>query len=111
MSVRAHGNGFSVALLFFAFVCVVLGILIFKSGFLPRALGVLMMIAGACYATQSFALILMPALADRLFPAILIPSFIGELSLCLWMLIKGVNEERWLARAAETGDPGRTPAT
>jgi len=102
MSVRAHGNGFSIALLFFAFVCLFLGTLIFKSGFLPRAIGVGMMIAGVCYGTDSYLLVLTPALADRLFPAILIPSFIGELSFCLWLLIKGVNVERWRARAIGT---------
>jgi hypothetical protein len=100
MSVRAHGNGFSIALLFFALVCVFLGILIFKSGFLPRAIGVGMMIAGVCYGTDSFLIILTPVFADRLFPAILIPSFIGELSFCLWLLTKGVNVENWRARKA-----------
>jgi hypothetical protein len=40
-------------------------------------------------------LILSPSLADRLFPVILMPAFVGELSLCLWLLFKGVNAERW----------------
>ena len=105
IAVRAHGYGFSVALLFFAFTCVFLGILIFESGFLPKSVGVLMQIAGVCYATDSFLLILMPAVADRLFPGILIPSFIGELSLCLWMLIRGVNAERWRARSGSRPRP------
>jgi len=45
----------------------------------------------------SFALILSPSLADRLFPAILLPAFVGETSLCLWLLVKGVNVEKWVA--------------
>jgi hypothetical protein len=45
-------------------------------------------------------LILAPSVADRLFPGILIPAFIGETSLCLWLLIKGVNIEKWNAQAS-----------
>jgi hypothetical protein len=52
-----------------------------------------MQIAGLSYLINSFALILAPSLANRLFPAILVPAFIGELSLCLWLLVKGVNVE------------------
>jgi hypothetical protein len=58
-----------------------------------------MQIAGICYLTNSFALVLSPGVANRLFPAILVPSFIGELSLCLWLLVKGVNVEKWNEKA------------
>jgi len=40
-----------------------------------------------------------PAVANRLFPAILVPAFIGEASLCLWLLVKGVNVEKWEEKA------------
>ena len=60
LTVRSHGYGFGVALIFFGCVCLIDGYLIFKSGFLPRAIGVLMQIAGLCYLTNSFALILAP---------------------------------------------------
>jgi hypothetical protein len=99
LSVRSHGYGFGVALIFFGCVCLLLGYLIFKSGYLPKAVGVLMQIAGLSYLTDSFTLILAPSLANRLFPAILVPAFIGEASLCLWLLVKGVNAEKWKARA------------
>ena len=42
----------------------------------------------------SFAMLVAPGVANRLFPAILFPSFIGELSLALWLLVKGVNPEK-----------------
>lgn len=100
LAVKAHSYGFGVALIFFGFECLVLGYLIFKSGFLPKTIGVLMQIAGWCYLINSFALILAPAFANRLFPAILLPSFVGEASLCLWLLVKGVNAERWKEAAA-----------
>ena len=95
LTLKSHGYGFGVSLLFFGCFCVVIGRVIYKSGFLPRTIGVLMQIAGLCYLTDSFALILNPSFANRLFPAILLPAFVGEVSLCLWLLFKGVNVQRW----------------
>jgi uncharacterized protein DUF4386 len=95
LSVKAHSYGLGVALIFFGCECLVLGYLIFKSGYLPKTVGVLMQIAGWCYLTNSFALLLAPNLANRLFPAILMPALVGEASLCLWLLVKGVDVEKW----------------
>jgi len=97
ISVKAHGYGFGVGLIFFGFTCLIEGYLIFKSGFFPRILGVLMQIAGLCYLLNSFTMILAPGFANLIFPAVLIPSFIGELSLCLWLIVKGVNVSKWNA--------------
>lgn len=108
LPLQSHGYGFGVSLLFFGCFCVVIGRVIFKSGFLPRAIGALMQIAGLCYLTDSFALILAPAFADRLFPAILLPAFVGEVSLCLWLLIKGVNVQRWMERVSAARLSGAT---
>ncbi len=54
-----------------------------------------MAIAGACYLTNSVALILSPWLASILFPSILVPAFIGELLFAVWLTVKGVNVARW----------------
>jgi Domain of unknown function (DUF4386) len=105
LSTRSHGHSFSVTLIFFGCVCLVLGYLIFRSGYLPKVLGVLMQLAGLSYLTNSFALILSPSLADRLFPAVLLPAFVGEASLCLWLLAKGVNVSKWKARASAEPAP------
>jgi hypothetical protein len=91
LAIRADGFGFGIGLIFFAFVCLLLGYLIRKSDLVPKAIGVLMQIAGVCYLVNSFALIIDPAFANTIFPYILVPSFIGETSLCLWLLIKGVK--------------------
>ena len=107
LSLKSHGYGFGVSLLFFGCFCVVIGRVIFSSGFLPKVIGALMQIAGLCYLTDSFALILSPALAIRLFPAILLPAFVGEASLCLWLLVKGVNVQRWMEQAGAARVPGR----
>jgi hypothetical protein len=95
LSIKAHGYGFGLGLIFFGFTCLISGYLIFKSGYLPKIIGVLMQIAGLCYLVNSFALILSPSLADKLFPAILVPAFIGELSFCLWLIFKGVKLSVW----------------
>jgi hypothetical protein len=100
VSVRLHAYGFGVSLIFFAGFCIVVGHLIFKSEFFPKAIGILMQLAGACYIVNSFALLIAPALASMLFPAILVPAFVGELSLCVWLLVKGVNVPRWYERAS-----------
>ena len=90
-----HEYGFSIGLVFFGFACLVVGYLMFKSGYFPKALGVLQFIAGLCYLANSFALILSPALASEMFPAVLLPAFIGELCTCLWLIVKGVNLSKW----------------
>lgn len=98
-SIKTHSYGFGVALIFFGWFCLLAGYLIFRSGYFPKAIGVLMQIAGACYLVNSFALILAPSLANQLFPAILVPSFIGESSLCLWLIFKGVDVAKFNAGA------------
>jgi hypothetical protein len=95
LSLKLHSYGFGMSLIFFGCFCLVIGYLIFRSGYLPKTLGVLMQIAGLSYLTNSFALVLVPALANRWFPAILLPAFVGETSLCLWLLVKGVNVPKW----------------
>jgi uncharacterized protein DUF4386 len=98
VALRTHDYGFGVGLIFFGMVCLVVGYLIFQSGYLPKAIGVMMQIAGVCYIANSFALILYPPLASALFPFILLPPFLAELSLALWLLVKGVDTAKWAER-------------
>ena len=105
LSIKSHEYGFGVSLIFFGCVCLVLGYLIFRSGYLPKVIGVLMQIAGLSYLANSFALILSPSLASRLYPAILLPALVGEASLCLWLLAKGVNVSKWKAQASAEPAP------
>jgi Domain of unknown function (DUF4386) len=51
--------------------------------------------AGLCYLINSFAQLLFPSLADKMFPAIVLPAFIGELATCVWLIVKGVNLSKW----------------
>jgi len=98
LSIKSHGYGFGVALIFFGCFCIIAGYLIFKSGYFPKIIGVLMQIAGLCYLIDSFALIVAPNFANLIFPGILLPSFVGETSLCLWLMVKGVNVQGFQER-------------
>ena len=100
IAIKADSHGFGFGLIFFGCACLINGYLIYKSNFLPRILGPALQLAGICYLINSFALILAPPLADALFPAILLPSFAGELSFCLWLLVKGIDVSKWEATEA-----------
>jgi hypothetical protein len=47
---------------------------------------------------NSFAQLLSPSLANKMFPAIVLPAFIGELATCVWLIVKGVNLSKWNER-------------
>lgn len=100
-SLKAHDYGFDIGLVFFGVSCLLDGYLIRKSRYLPAVLGVLVQIAGICYLVNSFALIISPPLASQLFPAILVPPLVGELSICLWLIFKRVNLAIWNERQLE----------
>jgi len=84
------------------------GYLVFRSTFLPRILGVLLAIGGLCYLTNSFATFLAPMFAAGLFPYIQVPSGVAELSLCLWLLVIGVNVSRWEQQASKASEPDQS---
>jgi Domain of unknown function (DUF4386) len=97
LSLKLFEYGFSVALVFFGVDCLVIGWLIFWSPFLPRILGVLLASAGLCYLTNSFVDFVFPALA--LPSNFLLPSYVVELALSLWLIVMGVNVEKWKEQA------------
>ena len=98
LSLTLHEEGFAVGLVFFGVGCLVTGYLMFRSGYFPRAIGLLQALAGVSYLINSFALLLAPALAAKMFPAIVAPAFVGELATCVWLIVRGVNVERWKER-------------
>lgn len=98
--VKLHSLAYIVALIFFGFYCALLGYLVYRSGYLPRTVGVLLAIAGVSYLINSFANILSPPLADALSSFILLPTLIGEASLTLWLVIFGLDARKWDERAA-----------
>ncbi len=98
LAIKTHGYGFGIGLIFFGFACLVRGYLIFRSGYFPKTMGLLMLAAGLSYLINSFALLLAPAFATAIFPGVLLPAFVGELSFCLWLIVKGVNIKQWQQR-------------
>jgi Domain of unknown function (DUF4386) len=77
------------------------GFLFFRSGFLPRVLGILLGISGLCYFTHGFLSFLAPALDARLYPYILFPCLPGEGLSSLWLATVGLNVAKWRAWTAE----------
>lgn len=104
LAMRLHGDAYAISLLFFAFACLALGVLIFRSRFLPRTIGALLAIAGLCYLINSVSHFLAPAFAGSLFPALFVPIFVAESSLALWLIVKGVDAAKWKARAGALAD-------
>ena len=98
LAMKLHGDVYAISLVFFSFACLSLGYLIFRSSYFPRAIGVLLVIAGVCYFVQTFAHFLNPEFAATLFPAIFIPIFVAELSLTLWLIVKGINVPKYQER-------------
>jgi hypothetical protein len=90
-----YGEGVNICFVFFGVYCVLIGYLIFKSIFMPRILGVLMAFAGLGWLT-----FLSPPLANHLSPDNLILGFVAELALMLWLLVMGVNVQRWKEQAS-----------
>jgi len=97
----AQRAGYDLALVFFAVHLAALGYLVFRSGFLPRVLGILLVVSAAGYALNSFTLFLMPALAGLTGNIVIVTAIVGELPLTLWLLIKGVDVSRWHAAGGD----------
>jgi Domain of unknown function (DUF4386) len=92
LKVNAQGAG--MALVFFGFSALLKGWLVVRSTFLPRVLGVLGMLAGA-----GWLAFLWPPLADRLYPYIVAVGLLGAAAQIIWLLVFGVNEQRWKEQA------------
>jgi hypothetical protein len=93
LAVTLFATGFAVALVFFSGFCVLTGVLILRSRIVPRAIGALMIAAGACYLVNSLVFLNAPALSEVIVPWILLPSLVGELSLALWLVARGTRLE------------------
>ena len=100
LSIKLYESAYAISLGLFSGSCLLTGYLIFRSTFLPKFLGVLIGIAGACYLINSFVAFMPKGFGDDLFPWIFLPIIVGEGALALWLLIVGVDLEKWNAIAA-----------
>jgi hypothetical protein len=96
LAIRLHGQGYTVANAFFGFYMLGIGALIAGSRFLPRVLGLAMLVGGAGALGEALTRIARPELAASLAPLSFV-SFAAEASLTLWLIAAGLNEERWSA--------------
>lgn len=98
---KVNDRGAAIALAFFGFYALLTGYLIVRSTFLPRFLGVWSALAGLGWLT-----FLYPPLGYRLFPYLAAFGFLGAVALILWLLVFGVNEQRWREQASAAGVAG-----
>jgi hypothetical protein len=92
---RLNEYAFQIYLVFFGAWCLLIGYLIFRSTFLPQVLGVLLAISGLGWVTYLY-----PPLAHRVSPFITAASALGEIPLELWLIVMGVNVQRWKEQAS-----------
>jgi hypothetical protein len=96
----AHNTGFTLTLIFFGLHLLLLGYLVIRSSFLPALIGLLVMIAGAGYVADGFNEILAlnyGGVPNAALFIVLAPALVGEGSLMLWLLIRGLNRRKWEA--------------
>jgi uncharacterized protein DUF4386 len=98
MFFELYARAYNIGLVFFGFCCLLIGYLIFRSTFLPRILGVLLAISGLGWVTYLY-----PPLAHRVYPFIAAASALGEIPLELWLIVMGVNVQRWKEQASAAG--------
>ena len=98
MFLKLNQYAFNADIVFFGFWCILTGYLIFRSTFLPRVLGVFVMISGLGWVTYLY-----PPLAHHLSLYIAAASALGEIPMELWLMVKGVNDQRWKEQASAAG--------
>src|SRR5438874_2257583 len=94
---------FPIGMVFFGIQCISIGYLVARSIFLPCVLGVLLAVGGTCYVIVSFASFLAPSFGPHLVPFLIPIALIGEGLLGGWLLVKGVNVQRWNEQASLHG--------
>jgi hypothetical protein len=100
---RLQPQGTNIAIVFDGFYCILVGYIVFGSTFVPRILGALMAVGGLGWLT-----FLSSPLASYLSPYNLALGLLGEGSVCLWLLVAGVNAQRCKGQAKPAGAPVRT---
>ena len=97
-----HKYGYIIPQIFHGLWLLPLGFLVFKSGSFPRVFGVLLIIACFSFLVDEFGRFLLPNYGETIALVFGLLTVIGEFSFCGWLLIRGVNVEKWKKRALET---------
>jgi Domain of unknown function (DUF4386) len=96
LSLKLYGVCGGIFMVFYGIASILRGYLIFRSGYLPKVLGVLLVLAGLGFVTRNFALVVAPAYASDI---LLLPMFLAMAALTVWFLVKGVDVPKWEAKA------------
>jgi hypothetical protein len=104
---RMHNYGFIVAQIFWGLWLLPFGVLVYRSGFIPRFLGVWLIINGFAYPAISFTALLVPQYRD-LVSRVTLPLLFGEAAIMLWLIIVGVRQRRPSASVAPLGQADST---
>ena len=94
-----HSHGFDVAAIFWGLWLFPLGLLVYRSGFLPRVLGVLLILNGFTYPANSFTSLLLPQY-EHIVSRWMMPLGFGELVFMFWLLIMGAKPKPWAGSAS-----------
>lgn len=97
LSLKLSGYCAGLFSVFYGVASVIRGYLIFRSGYLPKFLGALLLLGGFGFVTKSFMLVLAPAYSSSF---LLLPMIIAMLSLTLWLSVRGVDVPKWKVKAA-----------
>ena len=98
LSLRLYEYGSGLFMVFYGVPSIILGYLIYRSSYLPRVLGILLALSGVGFVVSSFVLILAPAYASSVFLA---PTAVAGLALTVWLLVRGIDLQKWEERAAQ----------
>ena len=90
--------------MFYGAAAAMRGYLIWRSGYLPRALGAIVILGGASFIAKNFLVVVAPQYD---LPYVIFPMFLAMASLTLWLLIKGINRARWDAMQTVPVTAGR----
>ncbi|HEV2457817.1 MAG TPA: DUF4386 domain-containing protein [Ktedonobacterales bacterium] len=113
LSFNVYGFAGGFSQVFYGIASIILGYLMFRSGYLPRVLGALLVLGGLGFIVSTLAQILAPTYAS---PVLLLPTILAMLSLGLWLLVRGVNVAKWnergaaVAYASVPGEPTMSPS-
>ena len=102
LSLTLYGYGGSIFMVFYGIASILRGYLISRSKYLPRFLGVLLVFGGLGFVVKNFALVLAPRFDSDYF---LLPTFVAQLPLAAWLLLRGVNTAVWETRSIVRGAP------
>ena len=97
LSLKLFAYGGGLFLVFYGIATVLRGYLIFRSGYLPRLVGILLMLGGVGFILRDFALLLAPSFPSSGLLLLIVP---GGLSLGIWLLVRGVDAPKWEAKTA-----------